>query len=163
MRRVSSRPRLGSSWSSRHRKRSSARQRQRPRGLPLSQWKGLVYMHKLLSPKICHAPFRCSSGAWRHRKGACGIREVDAGREELAGERRPKRRRSGESADQCLDRWKRLRTDSNFRGSTVTELSEVQPGTVAEIGEVAGSQKRMRNKRLGEELVIRLVSVQDED
>ena len=55
----------------------------------------LVYMHKVRR-----------SGASRG-----SIREVDAGREQLAGERRPKRRRSGESAAQCLDRWKRLRTD----------------------------------------------------
>ena len=56
----------------------------------------LVYMHRVRK-----------SGASRG-----SIREVDAGQEGLAEERRPKRRRSGESASQCLDRWKRLRTDA---------------------------------------------------
>ncbi len=35
--------------------------------------------------------------------------------------------------------------------------------SVAELGEIAGSQKRMQNEKLGEEQVIRLVNVQDED
>ncbi len=35
--------------------------------------------------------------------------------------------------------------------------------SVAELGGVAGSQKRMRNEGLWGELVIRVVSVQDED
>jgi hypothetical protein len=35
--------------------------------------------------------------------------------------------------------------------------------SVAKFGGVAGSQDKMLNERLGEELVIRVVSVQDED
>jgi ribonuclease HI len=56
----------------------------------------LVYMHRVRK-----------SGASRG-----SIRELDAGQEDLAEGRRPKRRRGGESAGQCLDRWKRLRTDA---------------------------------------------------
>ena len=56
----------------------------------------LVHMHRVRK-----------SGASRE-----SIREVDAGQEGLTEERGPKRRRGGESASPCLDRWKRLRTDA---------------------------------------------------
>ncbi len=35
--------------------------------------------------------------------------------------------------------------------------------SVAELGEVAGVKERMQNERLGEELVVRVLSVQDDD